>query len=1026
MAEIYFSELTALSHYSFLQSASSPAELVEQAAILGYRALALTDECSYAGIVKAHVAAEQHDIKLIIGSQFYLADVNVKLVLLACNRDGYSEISALISKSRRRSSKGSYTINEQDFRFGTRNCLAILLPFDQQSSDQLKTLAGFFKQRCWLGVCLLQVGDDQRHLQHCKMLSEDLDLPMLACNQVLMHDRSRKPLLDVLSAVRHNTTVQALGHRRIINAERCLRSFSELQKIYPLALLRETEQVVSRCHFSLSQLRYEYPPEVVPAGLSATAYLRDLVMRGANIRWPQSISEKNRRQIEHELSLIYELRYEHYFLTVYDIVRFAKGKNILCQGRGSAANSIVCYCLFITEVDPDQSQLLFERFISKERGEPPDIDVDFEHERREEVIQYIYQKYTRKRAALLATVITYRLRSAVRDAGKALGFDQSFIAYLLKDSTWWEKPDAFILRLQKESFLQPSFILKKFFLLVRQILGFPRHLSQHVGGFLITKSPVSTLVPTENASMEDRTIIQWDKYDVEALGLLKVDVLALGMLSAIRKTFALIAQHEQKNLSMSEIPAGDKETYDMLCVGDSVGVFQVESRAQMSMLPRLRPRCYYDLVIQVAIVRPGPIQGDMVHPYLRRRNGEEAVDYMDATLEPILKRTLGIPIFQEQVIQIAMLAAGFTGGEADELRRAMASWGKNGNLSHFEDKLIQGMLARGYTLEFAQRIFQQMKGFGSYGFPESHSASFAWLAYVSAWLKCHHPAAFYCGLLNSLPMGFYSASQLIQDARRHHIAFQPVDVTHSEWDHRLELNTNGVLGICLGLRQVKGLNAEAGKRIVEARQRQPFRSARDLVIAAQLTQQDVNCLARADALRRLAGHRFRAQWEITTLPSSGGLIEACDAHLADPGLPEPTETQDISLDYQSTHLSLRRHPMSLLREHPAFRRCSCMEVLPNKRHGQFVSVAGLVTGRQRPGSASGVVFLTLEDETGNGNIIVWKQLQQRAYKTLIRAQLLLVKGVVEISHGVAHVIAGELIDRSEDLGALRVSSRDFH
>lgn len=1048
----HFAELHTISNFSFLRGASHPEELVLRAAELGYRAIAITDECSYAGIVKAHMAAREardsgRPIKLIIGSEFRIhvqpnsraePEPEIHLVLLCPDRSAYSEVSALISRARRRSEKGRYHLHLNDLQFGTRHCLAIWLPGpgnDGEVPGYAGTLASFFKNRLWLSVELLQADDDQQHYLYCQKLADRFDLPMVASNSVHMHDPLRKPLQDVLTAIRLGRPVQTLGQHRQINGEGYLRPIDYLQTIYPQALLEEACHIADCCHFSLEELRYEYPEEIVPKGRSPSKYLRELVIAGAGKRWPKGIAPHLQDQIEKELQLIAELQYEHYFLTVYDIVQFARSQNILCQGRGSAANSIVCYCLFITEVNPAQSELLFERFISKERDEPPDIDVDFEHERREEVIQYIYNKYTRKRAALAATVITYRRRSAVRDVGKALGFDDILVERLSKNLAWWEQSDRLHMEFKTAGLDDYGKLARQFLYLVHEIIHFPRHLSQHVGGFLIARSPISTLVPVENAAMPDRTIIQWDKTDIESLGLLKVDVLALGMLTAIRKSLELVNSYLEKPINVADIPPEDPKTYDMLCRGDSLGVFQVESRAQMSMLPRLRPRTFYDLVIQIAIIRPGPIQGDMVHPFLRRRNGEEEPDYFSDDLKPVLERTLGVPIFQEQVIKISMVAAGFSGGEADALRRAMASWGRNGHLGHFKKKLINGMLERGYDRSFAERIFRQIQGFGEYGFPESHSASFALLAYQSAWLKCHYPAAFYCGLLNSLPMGFYSPSQIIQDAKRHKVEILPVDVMHSQWDHSLHhANDNPVLeswpAIRLGFRVVKGFNQTAAERIVAARQERIFDNGHDLTLRAHLNQKESSHLVASDALRSISGHRHQAHWNTQAVAGPTPLLGLSDRQENEENnkafrLAEPTAEATTVMDYHSMGLTLNQHPLSLLRQTKPFSQCRRAIDLYQLNTGRFVRIAGLVTGRQRPGTASGVIFLTLEDETGNINVVVWRDVQQRYRQEVLTGQLLMVKGVVEREDKVIHVVAGEMIDLGHHMPRLESKSRDF-
>ncbi|NIB44512.1 error-prone DNA polymerase [Pseudomaricurvus alkylphenolicus] len=1034
-----FAELHCVTHFTFLRGASRPEELVQRARELDYEAIAITDECSLAGIVKAHVAAKKESIKLIVGSEFFAddehAEKNLQLVLLASNRSGYSEISLLISKARRRSPKGQYQLSLSELQFGTRHCLAIWLPGgDSKDRQHGATLKRFFKQRLWLGVTLLQETDDRRHYQYCHQLARELDISMLACNNVHMHNRERQPLQDTLTAIRHNTSIKQLGRRRYSNSERHLRPLSQLRDIYPEALLNETLQLADLCQFSLDELRHDYPEELVPKGISASDHLRELSQRGAAQRWPGGIPPQVQQQLDYELRVIAELRYEHYFLTVEDIVRFARQQDILCQGRGSAANSVVCYSLFITEVDPSQSSLLFERFISKERNEPPDIDVDFEHERREEVIQYIYRKYTRKRAALTATIITYRMRSAIRDVGKAMGFDNILIERLAKDLTWWEKSDQLQTRLEAGGLQLDAQVARQFMSLVKQILGFPRHLSQHVGGFLITQTPISNLVPVENAAMEERTIIQWDKEDIENLQLLKVDVLALGMLTAIRKALAMINSYSPVPMSLADIPKEDPRTYAMLCRGDSVGVFQVESRAQMAMLPRLRPQCYYDLVIEVAIVRPGPIQGDMVHPYLKRRNGEEDITYPNPEIEAVLKRTLGVPIFQEQVIKLAMVAAGFSGGEADQLRRAMASWGRNGNLYTFKQRLTDGMLARGHSLDFAERLFRQMQGFGEYGFPESHAASFALLVYTSAWLKCHYPAAFYAGLLNSLPMGFYSASQLIQDARRHRVGILPIDVFHSHWDHRLEfppLNPEETITaeplpqLRLGMRLIKGFNETAAQRVVLANEIRPFVDLADLARRAGLDRREMECLASANALGPLSQHRRDAHWQVQALEADTPLFDH-RPHPEGVGINAPSALDTTLEDYRHTGLSINQHPMSLLRHQEPFNRCLRASDLFGLRSGRFVRLAGVVTGRQRPGTASGVLFMTLEDETGNINVVVWKHLQQRCRQAVLKSRIALIKGVLETKDNVMHVVAGDIEDMSARMPGFGVKSRDFH
>ena len=1032
-----YAELHCLSNFSFLRGASHPHELVQRAAELSYTALAITDECSLAGVVKAHVAAKEYNLALIIGSEFTIDDH--KIVALVTNREAYSELSSLITLARRRSKKGEYKLTFSDLYHNLKQCLLIWLPSGQSDNDNSvgEQLSSTFAGRLWLGIGHFLHGEEVSQYLYFRNLAALWEMPLVACGDVHMHCKERQHLQDTLTAIRYNCSVMTLGERRFANAERHLRSLSYLQSLYPPALLAETVAIARRCQFSLDELRYEYPSEVVPDHLTATEHLRHLVNQGIELRWPQGPSKKVMTQIEYELSIIAELNYESYFLTVHDIVAFARSRNIFCQGRGSAANSVVCYCLFITEVSPDQVSLLFERFISRERNEPPDIDVDFEHQRREEVIQYIYKRYSRERAAIAATVITYKPRSALRDVGKALGLDELFISQLSQSMAWWDRRADFEKHFNQQTShkngLADKRLMDHFYQLLQEIIGFPRHLSQHVGGFIITRSPTSTLVPIENASMPERTVIQWDKVDIEALGLLKIDILALGMLSALHRCFDLVKHHHGKELSMQSIPKDDTATYDMLCKADSIGVFQIESRAQMAMLPRLKPRCFYDLVIEIAIVRPGPIQGGMVHPYLKRRQGLEPTIYPNPAIKAVLERTLGIPVFQEQVIRLAMVAAGFSGGEADQLRRAMASWsnkgGGNNQLAKFEQKLTEGMLKQGYSLDFAQRLFRQIQGFGVYGFPESHSASFALLAYVSAWLKCHYPAAFCCAIMNSQPMGFYSPSQLIQDAKRHGISVQPIDVNHSIWDHRLESEGSTQnhapekSQIRLGFRIIKGLSHSVATQIERAQK--PFKDIHDLATRARLSKANLSLLSSAGALASISSNRHQAHWQSLATTEQKTLL-AHNTEEYSNMLKPPSESDNVYSDYNTTGLTTGRHPMSILRKQfPIFQQYKRYIDLADTGHQRFVRIAGIVTGKQRPGTASGVVFLTLEDETGNSNIVIWKTVQQRYRQALLKAQLLMVKGVIETDGAVIHVIAQELIDCSELLYQTTIRSRNF-
>ena len=1021
-----YAELHVLSNFTFLRGGSHPEELVEAAAALGYEALAITDECSMSGIVRAHTAAKEYGLKkLIIGSELHLRSGR-KLVVLAQNRAGYAELCELITKARRAAKKGSYELTRLAFEDGLPNCLVLWVPDRTYSLDvEDHWIRETFRNRLWIAVELLADGQQREQLAKLCEESRRLKLPLVACGDVHMHSRSRRILQDTLTAIREGVTVDNAGFALYPNGERHLRSLEVLQHVYPQELLDETLRIAETIDFSLDELHYEYPDEVVPAGETPTRYLRYLTEQGMQRRWPGGVPAKVIRLVEHELELIADLEYESYFLTVYDIVAFARSQDILCQGRGSAANSAVCYCLGITEVDPDRMAMLVERFISKERNEPPDIDVDFEHERREEVIQYIYAKYGRERAALAATIITYRPRSALRDVGKALGLSDLQIGRLARSMQWWDGHRVDDSRVLEAGLDPESPIIKRLLYLVREILGFPRHLSQHVGGFVISNGLLSELVPVENAAMPDRTVIQWEKTDLEDLGLLKVDVLGLGMLTAIRRSFDLLRGFDGRNLALATVPAEDPLVYDMICDGDTMGVFQIESRAQMAMLPRLRPRCYYDLVIEVAIIRPGPIQGDMVHPYLRRRNGEEAVDYPSEDVKGVLQRTLGVPIFQEQVMQLAVVAAGFTPGEADRLRRAMAAWKRRGGLGPFEEKLIVGMRERGYEEEFARQIFRQIEGFGEYGFPESHSASFALLVYVSSWLKCHEPAAFTAALLNSQPMGFYSASQLTQDARRHGVEVRPVDINQSNWDCTLEARDDGQAALRLGLRMVKGLSEEAGQRVVEQRSAAGYQGIQALVEAVGLDKRELGVLASAAALEVLEGHRHRARWAVAGIEKPAPLLKSMKRFEATPLLKKPTEGQDIVADYQCTGLTLGRHPMHLLRHRLDRYRYLQAERMPNLMTGTAVAVAGLVITKQRPGTASGVTFVTLEDETGHINLIVWKQVAEQYRAALLNAKLMGIQGELQIEGQVIHVIARQLIDHTEMLGNLVVTSRDF-
>ncbi|HUL18908.1 MAG TPA: error-prone DNA polymerase, partial [Steroidobacteraceae bacterium] len=848
------------------------------------------------------------------------------------------------------------------------------------------------------------------------------------------HVRARRQLQDALTAIRLGVPLTQVGARLYRNGERYLREPQRLARLYPRALLEAALAVAQECHFSLDELRYEYPREIVPPGESAQSYLRQLTEAGAHWRWPQGVPAPDREAIEHELALIAELGYEPYFLTVYDVVAFARRQGILCQGRGSAANSRVCYCLGITSVDPQRgATMLFERFISRERNEPPDIDIDFEHERREEVLQYVYAKYGRERAALAATVIMYRPRSALRDLGKVFGLSAPESARLAKVMQWWDGSAAMGERLQAAGFALDSPWLARLLPLAQELTafpGFPRHLSQHVGGFVIAQGLLEELVPVENAAMPERTVVQWDKDDLNDLGLLKVDLLALGMLSALRRAFSLVNDYRGTRHALGELPAEDPRVYDMVGRADTIGVFQIESRAQMAMLPRLKPRCYYDLVIEVAIVRPGPIQGDMVHPYLRRRAGLEAVEYPREEVREVLHRTLGVPIFQEQVMQIAIVAAGFTAGEADALRRAMGAWKRTGGLDPFRERLLQGMHERGYPLEFAHRIYQQMLGFGEYGFPQAHAMSFALLVYDSAWLKCYEPAAFTCALLNSQPMGFYAPAQLVRDARAHGVEVRPVDACVSLWDSTLEPRADGEPALRLGMRLVKSLTEAGARRLIAARHARPFTSVQDLSVRGALDRGDLEALAAAGAFAALSGNRHLAFWEVAgterALPLGLSAEHGAASCEGRPLLRAPTEGEGVVADYAALGLTLGRHPLALLRGRLRAAALKCAGDLQAAPHGTRVRTAGIVLMRQRPATASGVTFLTLEDESGQVNVIVWERIGQQQRAALLESRLMEVHGEVQHQEGICHLIAHRLIDRTALLGELLTRSRDFH
>jgi error-prone DNA polymerase len=1043
MSGLQYAELHCLTNFTFLRGASHPHELIRQAHAEGYEAIAITDECSMAGVVRALIAvkdlqAEGKHIQLIVGAEFRLT-CGLRFVALAPDRKGYGKLCRLITHGRRNAKKGSYALSRMDVQALLSGCLVLWLPGAEPDGSEAEWLSRLFPGEVWIAVELLREGRDRQRLAALQSLGGALGLPLVAAGDVHMHSRERRQLQDLVTAIRHVVPLAEAGWRLYPNGERHLRKKERLAKLYPPELLAETVAIARRCSFQLEELQYEYPRELIPSGETAASYLRKLVEEGAREKWPGGMAEKTRTTIEHELSIIAQLRYEAYFLTVQDIVRYARSKNILCQGRGSAANSVVCFCLGVTSVDPERSDacLLVERFISAERDEPPDIDIDFEHERREEVIQYVYRKYGRERSALAATVIMYRPRSAIRDVGKAFGLDPLQLARLARTIQWWDGGEIDEQRVREAGIDPQSSVLVQVLKFSHELMKFPRHLSQHVGGIVVSAGRLDELVPIENATMEDRTVVQWDKDDLEELKLLKVDLLGLGMLSALRRAFGMVNEYwdgtgkYEKHFTLGTVPAEDAGVYEMISRADTIGVFQIESRAQMSMLPRLRPRNYYDLVIEVAIVRPGPIQGDMVHPYLRRRTGEERVTYPSKEVEGVLARTLGVPIFQEQVMQLAIVAAGFTGGEADALRRAMAAWKRKGGLEKFRDKLINGMLERNYERSFAERIFNQMLGFGEYGFPESHAASFALLVYDSAWLKCYEPAAFTCALLNSLPMGFYAPAQLVRDARDHGVEVRQVSVEASAYESTLERREeDGMPALRLGLRLVKSLSEAGAQRLVTARAVKAFQSVQDLADRAKLDRPDLEALAAAGALASLSGNRHLAFWEVAgterPLPLAPRSSRTANEEEGRPLLTAPTDWQTVVADYSSTGLTLGSHPLQLLRERLQRRRFVRAKDLQGTDHGKKVRVAGIVLVRQHPGSANGVTFMTIEDETGSINIIVWQKVAAEQRRPLLESRLMEVQGELQRMHGVTHVIAERLIDRSGLIGELLARSRDFH
>ena len=1014
-----YAELQVTSNFSFLRGASHPEEMVERASELGYRALALTDRNTLAGVVRGYEAARRTGLHFIPGARLDLSD-GPSLLCLPTTRRGYGALSRLITTGRRRAPKGECMLSREDVATTATpdGHIFIAVPPESPSPDFAAHLAWYrdhLAAPLYLAATHYHRGNDDRRLARLASLSESHGVPLVATGDIHQHDPARRRLHDVLTCIREHCTIDNAGWRLEANAERHLKPPAEIARLFrdhPSALAN-TVEIAERCRFSLGELRYEYPDEVAGDGRTPQETLETLTWAGAAERYPGGIPPKVRATIEHELALIGQLDYAPYFLTVEDIVRTARDMEILCQGRGSAANSAVCYCLGITSVDPDRIDLLFERFISAERDEVPDIDVDFEHERREEVIQYIYAKYGRDRAGLTATVISYRVKSALRDVGKAMGLSEDVIGRLLSVVSWWSKPVGQD-RAREEGFDPEDRRLALTLELAREMYGFPRHLSQHTGGFVISRGPLCEIVPIENAAMEDRTVIEWNKDDLEVLGLIKVDVLGLGMLSCIRRAFGLIEKHHGVGYTLESVPREDPAVYEMIQRADTVGVFQIESRAQMAMLPRLKPATFYDLVIEVAIVRPGPIQGDMVHPYLRRRQGREPVEYPSEELRQVLEKTLGVPLFQEQVMRIAIVAAGFTPAEADQLRRAMASFRNPGTIHSFRDKFVEGMTSRGYERDFAERCFRQIEGFGEYGFPESHAASFAHLAYVSSWLKCHYPAVFACALLNSQPMGFYAPAQIVRDARDHGVEVRPTDVNHSDWDCALEAGAR--LTLRLGLRRIRGLKEDDADRVTIARG-DGYRSPRELWQRAGIPPSVLSRLARADAFTSMGLDRRQAAWAVRAMSEAGPLplfdsVDGRQAIRPEPALPVMTTGEHVAADYRTTGLSLKQHPVALLRGRLDERGILPAQALEGLSDGDRAVVAGIVLTRQRPGKGI-VMFVTLEDETGTANLVVFPSVYELQRRETLTARLMACRGKVQKVDGVIHVIA-ERVDSFND------------
>ncbi|AJC79795.1 error-prone DNA polymerase 1 [Rhizobium etli bv. phaseoli str. IE4803] len=1034
-----YAELQVTSHFSFLRGASSAEELFAAAATYGTDALGICDRNSLAGIVRAWEASKTTGVRLVVGCRLDLTD-GISLLVYPTDRPAYSRLTRLLSLGKSRGGKGKCILDITDVESYNKGLLAILVPdeADDIYAGQLRKVAAIFGDRAYVSLCLRRRPNDRLRLHNLSNIAARYGVKTVVTNDVLFHEPGRRQLQDIVTCIRNGTTIDDVGFDRERHADRFLKPPEEMHRLfadYPEALAR-TREIVDRCRFDLGQLQYQYPEEAIVPGLDAQQSLVKLSWEGAAERYPEGIPDKVKKAILHELDLIREMKYAPYFLTVFNIVRYARSQGILCQGRGSAANSAVCYCLGITSINPETSDLLFERFVSRERDEPPDIDVDFEHNRREEVIQWIYETYGRSRAALVCTVTRYRTKGALKDVGKALGLPTDLIEQL-SSGVWGWSEGVGAQQLKENNLNTADYRLRLALDLSSQLMGAPRHLGQHPGGFVLTQDRLDDLVPIEPASMEDRQVVEWDKDDLEALKFMKMDVLGLGMLSCMSRAFELLAEHKSLPIGLADVPQEEAQTYAMIRKADTLGTFQVESRAQMAMLPRLKPRTFYDLVIQVAIVRPGPIQGDMVHPYLRRREGKEEVVYPTPELEAVLKKTLGVPLFQESAMRVAMVCAGFTAGEADQLRKSMATFKFTGGVSKFKDKLITGMINNGYTPEFAEQTFGQLEGFGSYGFPESHAASFALIAYASCWVKCHHPDVFCTALLNSQPMGFYAPAQIVQDAQKHGVEIRPVCVNRSRWDCTMEpIDGTHRLAVRLGMRMVKGLALNDAAKIVVARTDQPFASVDDMWRRSGVPVAALEKLAEADAfLPSLTLERRQAQWDIKALRDEPLELWAAAAEregrtvseMKEPevSLKSMTQGREVVEDYSHTGLTLRRHPVSFLRRELARKSIvTCAEAM-RQRDGRWLMTAGLVLVRQRPGSAKGVMFLTLEDETGIVNAVVWPSLFERQRRILMGASMMAINGKIQREGEVVHLVAQRLFDLSSDLANIGTNEGEF-